>query len=126
MAVKLHDLPQLLTLSATADSAPIPMLRGWRAPNPASVAMTRRRRIWEIGGNFHCSIIGTCMTTTELRHVLARAEVGGCHKDSDHELHCRAVRLAGCKDHASKLLQKALDRRHRAAIGQFSEARNTL
>jgi hypothetical protein len=34
------------------------------------------------------------------------------------------VLLAGRRDHASKLLQKALDRRHRSAIGQFRKARN--
>src|SRR5262245_1202984 len=124
MAVKVHDLPQSLTQSGAADSALLPMQLGWLAPTPASIATTKRRRIWEIGGNFHCSIIGTCMTTAELRHVLAHTQIGGCHKDSDHELHCKAVRLAGRRDHASKLLQKALDRRHRSVIGQFSKARN--
>src|SRR6185437_15541200 len=28
----------------------------------------RRTRIWEFGVNLHCSIIGTCLTTAELRH----------------------------------------------------------
>ena len=32
--------------------------------------------------------------------------------------------MAGRRDHASKLLQKALDRRHRSAISQFGKARN--
>ena len=32
--------------------------------------------------------------------------------------------MAGRRDHASKLLQKALDRRHRSALGQFGKARN--
>jgi hypothetical protein len=46
------------------------------------------------------------------------------HKGSDHELHGQAVLLDGRRDHASKLLQKALDRRHRSAIVQFGKARN--
>jgi len=83
-----------------------------------------RRRIWEISGNFHCSIIGTCLTTAELRHILVKMQLAEAHKGSDHELHGQAVLLDGRRDHASKLLQKALDRRHRSAIVQFGKARN--
>jgi Uncharacterized protein conserved in bacteria (DUF2325) len=87
-------------------------------------AAPKRRRIWEISSNVHCSIIGTCLTTAELRQVLVKIQLAGAHTHSDHELHGQAVLLAGRRDHASKLLQKALDRRHRSAIGQFGKARN--
>src|SRR5262245_11043865 len=40
------------------------------------------------------------------------------------ELHVRAMLLAGKRELGSKLLQKALDRRHQAAITQFSRARD--
>jgi hypothetical protein len=87
-------------------------------------AAPKRQRIWEISSNVHCSIIGTCLTTAELRQILVKIQLAGAHKESDHELHGRAVLLAGRRDHASKLLQKALDRRHRSVIGQFGKARN--
>src|SRR5262249_1501036 len=93
-------------------------------PAQATPAEPKRRRIWEISGTFHCSIIGTCLTTAELRQILVKIALAGAHKDSDHELHSQAVLLAGRRDHASKLLQKALDRRHRSAISQFGKARN--
>jgi hypothetical protein len=80
--------------------------------------------MWELSSNFHCSIVGTCLTTAQLREILIRAQLPGCHKASDHELHSTAVRLAGRRDRAAKLLHKALDRRHRCAIGQFGKARN--
>jgi hypothetical protein len=64
--------------------------------------MTKRRRIWEIGGNFHCSIIGTCMTTAELRHVLVHTQVGRCHKEPDHELHCKAAAPCGRRRRTTK------------------------
>ena len=83
----------------------------------------RRRRIWEISNNLHCSIIGTCLTTSELRQIFIKMELPGADKETDHELHGRAVLLAGKRDLASKLLQKALDRRHRSAIALFSRAR---
>lgn len=84
----------------------------------------KRRRIWQLSSSFHCSIIGTCLTTTELRQILVKMQLPGAHRETDHQLHGRAVLLAGQKDAGSKLLQKALDRRHRSAISQFSKARN--
>ena len=84
----------------------------------------RRRRIWELSGSFHCSIVGTCLTTSELRQILMKMHLPGVQKETDHQLHGRAVLLAGQKDVASKLLQKALDRRHRSTVGRFDKARN--
>src|SRR5215467_3837421 len=82
----------------------------------------RRRRIWEISSSLHCSIVGTCLTTAELRQILIKVGLPGAEKETDHELHGRAVVLAGKRDLASKLLQKALDRRHRSTIAHFSKA----
>jgi hypothetical protein len=82
----------------------------------------RRRRIWEISGHLHCSIIGTCLTTTELRQIFIKMQLPGVHKETDHELHVRAMLAAGKRELAAKLLQKALDRRHRPAITQFNKA----
>ena len=91
-------------------------------PQPTRAEPTRRR-IWELGSSFHCSIIGTCLTTTELRQILLKTGLPGVDKETDHDLHARAVLLAGKKDIGSKLLQKALDRRHRSALLQFGKAR---
>lgn len=41
---------------------------------------------------------------------------------SDHDLHGQAVRLAVCHNRAAKLLNKALDERHRLAIRRFAPA----
>jgi len=84
---------------------------------------TKRRRIWELNGNLHCSIIGTCLTTFELRQVLAKVQSPAINGETDHQLHGRAVLLAAQRNVASKLLQKALDRRHRSAIALFGKAR---
>ncbi len=84
----------------------------------------RRRRIWELSDSLHCSIVGTCLTTAELRQILVKIELPTADRETDHQLHGRAVLLAGRKELASKLLQKALDRRHRTALSRFSRARN--
>ena len=36
------------------------------SPKPSRL----RNKIWELGGSLHCSIIGTCLTTGELRCLL--------------------------------------------------------
>jgi hypothetical protein len=85
----------------------------------------RRKRLWELDPTLHCSIIGTCLTQGELREILRRI---ACSKgfnvvaSSDHELHSLGVRLADRRDGLGKLLQKALDRRHAAAIKAFAAA----
>jgi hypothetical protein len=83
----------------------------------------RRRRIWELSSSFHCSIIGTCLTTGELRHILVKIRLPGADRETDHELHGRAVLLSVRKEPGSKLLQKALDRRHRTVLDRFGKAR---
>lgn len=117
---------KLKGLHAALPPVGTPMLGVRLAPRQVAlpVPATARRRIWEIGNSFHCSIIGTCLTTSELRQILTRIGLPGVQKETDHQLHGRAVLLAARKDGGSKLLQKALDRRHRAAINQFAKAQS--
>ncbi len=80
----------------------------------------QRRRIWEISSTFHCSIIGTCLTAGELRQILIKAGQEDARLATDHALHGRGVRLAGQRDQAAKLLNKALDKRHEGSIRRIS------
>ena len=87
----------------------------------------RRKRLWELDPTLHCSIIGTCLSQGELREILrriARSEGLAIATPSDHELHSLGVRLAERRDGPGKLLHKALDRRHAAAIKTFAAARD--
>ena len=82
---------------------------------------SRRTKIWEFNGNLHCSIIGTCLSTGELRQVLKKLDLAP-PGSSDHDLHGTAVLVAGRHDGAAKLLNKALDNRHKLAINQCAKA----
>ena len=82
-----------------------------------------RTKIWELMETLHCSIVGTCLSTSELRKILGKlglAAVG----DTDHDLHSRGVSLAGQNSPAAKLLHRALDDRHSLAIRQFGRAKD--
>jgi hypothetical protein len=81
----------------------------------------RRAKIWEFSTHLHCSIIGTCLSTGELRQTLKKLGVV-TQGASDHELHGVAVTLAGRHDDAARLLNKALDHRHKLAVSQFAKA----
>jgi hypothetical protein len=103
--------------------APLPAQLVKRPQEPASEdPATRRTRIWEFSQNLHCSIIGTCLSTAELRQTLTRLGLAQSAW-TDHDLHHKAVSLAAKHDQAAKLLHKALDRRHKLAISQFGKAR---
>ena len=83
----------------------------------------RRSRIWELAPNLHCSIIGTCLTTRELRQIVGRMTGRDVAALDEHEIHGDGVRLAGHHDDGGKLLQKALDKRHHAALNRFAAAK---
>ncbi len=80
----------------------------------------QRAKLWELSDSVHCSIIGTCLTTGELRRVMGKATSADVSRVTDHDLHSRAVGLCNQHNASSKLLQKALDQRHDTVIKRFA------
>src|SRR5215472_8322045 len=78
-----------------------------------------RRKIWDFATYLHCSIIGTCLPTAELRRILSKIGT----TSSEHDLHASAVLVASQRHDGGKLLHKALDRRYRVSISQFDRAK---
>jgi hypothetical protein len=87
-------------------------------------ASKRRTAIWDMHHSVHCSIIGTCLSSGELRRLLVKLGVHGADNAGDHDLHKQGVALAGRAHDGGKFIQKALDRRHEAAIKQFAKAKD--
>jgi hypothetical protein len=84
----------------------------------------RRTQIWELHQSLHCSIIGTCLSSAELRRLLVRLAVLGAESADDHDLHVLGVLLASRSKTGAKHLQKTLDRRHQPSLNQFSKAKD--
>jgi hypothetical protein len=101
-----------------------------RAPGDAPIGeftppvAKRRTAIWDMHHSVHCSIIGTCLSSAELRRLMIKLGVHGADTAGDHDLHKQGVTLAGRGQGGGKLIQKALDRRHEAAIKQFAKAKD--
>jgi hypothetical protein len=95
-----------------------------RGQQPLVPTTSTRRKIWEFDTNLHCSIIGTCLSNAELRHILLKLCFSEAATATDHELHATGVLIAGKHNDSAKLLHKALDRRHRVAINRFARAKS--
>jgi len=77
----------------------------------AASASPGRRRLWDFDTHLHCSIIGTCLSTAELRQIFVKLGRKEATTASEHDLHASGVLIAGQRRVGAKLLHKVLDRR---------------
>ncbi len=115
LSIAIANPPSTSALSMGIDLRAIPPTLIKREAAP------RRTKIWEFSTHLHCSIIGTCLSTGELRQVLRKFGLASA-ECTDHDLHGTAVTLASRHDEAARQLHKALDRRHKLAVNQFDKA----
>lgn len=99
-----------------------PVLVGGAAATEPEIAT--RRKIWDLDGSLHCSVVGTCLTTAELRALVRRYCAPPGEKPTDHELHTIAVSALSRRDLLAKQIQKALDHRHTASIRHFADTKS--
>src|SRR5262249_53404156 len=112
-------------LAMPAQPPPSPLLPGRELPLDAEAPSKQRTRIWDLHHSLYCSIIGTCLTTAELRAILLRLGAQGAQGADDHGIHQLGVTLVGGAREGAKHLQKALDRRHKLALNQGAKAKDT-
>ena len=76
-----------------------------------------RRRIWDLAGGWHCAVIGTCLTLSDLRALARKLKVQTVPGFSpDYQLHGFFVKEAENNGKPSKMLNKLLERRHAISI----------
>ena len=81
------------------------------APSPG------RRRIWDLAGGWHCAVIGTCLTLSDLRALARKLKVQTVPGFSpDYQLHGFFVKEAERNGKPSKILNKLLERRHAVSV----------
>jgi Uncharacterized protein conserved in bacteria (DUF2325) len=127
--------PDLLSglFSNSAPPAALPRrviaMKARGTPDPSAGEFTppvsrKRTAIWNMHHSVHCSIVGTCLSSAEIRRLLIKLGVSGAETASDHDLHKQGVTIAGTAQGGGKFIQKALDHRHEAAIRQFAKAKD--
>lgn len=82
----------------------------------------QRTKLHQLDSHLHCSVLGTCIGTGDLRKLMARhVHVKG---ESDLDIHHAAVSLAAKGGDVSKALHKALDQRHASIVRTFAAAKD--
>ena len=115
-------------VNAAPVTSPMPFmstLSGLASTVPGETVVRQRRKLWEFPSHLHCSIVGTCLRTTELRKIVAKCQEFSLKDLSDLTVHEVAVRTARYHNTSGRLLHKAFDRRHEASIKRFNKAQDT-
>jgi Uncharacterized protein conserved in bacteria (DUF2325) len=95
------------------------------APTDAQLRSPHRRaRLSDLDSHLHCSVIGTCLSTNELRKLVPKFTDLDRQRATDLEIHHAAVELAIDGGAGAKALQKALDARYSGAVRRFEAAKN--
>ena len=81
----------------------------------------KRLEIWEIPGNWLCSVIGTCLTPGDIQHVLRRSAIGLREGAHDYEIHGYVVGEAGNAGRVGRELNKMLDDKYRASLRKVAD-----
>jgi len=126
----MHAPPFRLARTPGNGSPDESMLRAYASagccgPSQAAPARARQRtRLAELDVHLHCSIIGTCLGTRELRKLVPKFTTLDARSASDLDIHHAAVELAMEGGAGAKALQKALDARYAGAVRRFADARD--
>jgi len=81
-----------------------------------------QRNLWD-HADYHCPIIGTCLTTAELRKLAARIHLALPREATDYEVHGAFVTLAKRPERPARVVQKYLDRKFKRQMKRFSKAK---
>jgi Uncharacterized protein conserved in bacteria (DUF2325) len=106
------------TYAGTADACCTPTDAQLRSPH-------RRARLSDLDSHLHCSVIGTCLSTNELRKLVPKFTELDRQHATDLEIHHAAVELAIDGGPGAKALQKALDARYSGAVRRFDAAKDS-
>ena len=86
--------------------------------------MQRRLRLWEVPSNMYCGILGTCLGFGELVKIGRKVGVAPSKDATDYEVHAWFVQRLGQSSQLTRLLQKRLDKAHRASIDDCRDVQN--
>lgn len=76
----------------------------------------RRLKVWEVRDHMECSIIGTCMSDSDLQKTLKRCRLNIAKGATGYELHGYFTQQIKTENTVSRAVQKLLDRRHEGIV----------
>lgn len=112
-------LAETITTTSAGGSLIAVLPLGTRQPTNRST----RQKLWELQDCWHCMVVGTCLTLTEVRQAASKSRLSVVNK-SDYDIHQLAVECAADKQHPlTQRLHKLLERKYANAIKQFRAAK---
>jgi hypothetical protein len=88
---------------------------------PSPRRLPQGKKIWEIESCYKCSLIGTCLTRTELRK-LAREYIFAVESGDDYRLHADFIRISDRSDPQGKALHKYLAKKYQIRVKKYLQA----
>ncbi len=88
-----------------------------------SIQHGRRKKLWEIRSDMHCSILGTCLDHSELMEIAKQSGQIYDSKVTEYQVHCHFVHLAEEACRPARLMHKKMDQKYHTAIRTFSFAK---
>ncbi len=89
-------------------------------PEETKNTASRRKKLWEVGEGYHCSILGTCLRRSDLRRFSRKKIFQMEPGDSDYQIHLTLVGFAASRNLKSRAMHKFLDGRYRVAIKRYA------
>ncbi|QJC57136.1 hypothetical protein HC248_02452 [Polaromonas vacuolata] len=86
---------------------------------------SRRRRLWDLPHQCHCSVVGVCLPLDALKRLINKALYQHKVLADDYELHLGAVAECTQRNRLSELMQTELDSRYIPEIQLFKAAKTT-
>lgn len=82
-----------------------------------------RRRLWD-QTDFQCSIIGTCLSLSELKRIIRRLDLPLDQNLSEFAIHATFVNLCRHGGREARAVEKLLHAKYSGAVRKFSKARD--
>ncbi len=124
-APPLREALQALGVTSAAVTEP---LLGKSPSLPAIPAETQKnskkaKKLWDLKAQYHCPVIGTCLSVAELQKLARQADLNLAHK-TDYDIHSYFVSQADESSHLTRKVHKFLDKKFSRQIKQFAPAQN--
>jgi Uncharacterized protein conserved in bacteria (DUF2325) len=102
-----------------ASLAPLPAA----APGPASPAK-KRLKIWQIRSGWLCSVVGTCLTASDVERITRRCGLSFPGDVQTYDIHGFMVARASERDPVAREIARTLDDRHAAILHKVGAERD--
>ncbi|TVO76757.1 hypothetical protein [Sedimenticola selenatireducens] len=86
---------------------------------PPQTKPCRRLKIWEVDRSYHCAILGTCLTLSELHKIIRQSGIILAPKASDYDAHRALVSVSGQEGRSARLLTRLLDKKYQRTVVQL-------